>query len=409
MGATVYRLTEKLEEPGEYLKKATDLIRRKVDNDEKVVCALSGGVDSSTTAEIFRRTIGERLYPIYFDTGFMREIKGKKEFKRFKNEFKDFENFEIIDRKEIFFENIFGIENSEEKRKSFRNTYEKVLNEKIEEIGASTMTQGTIKPDIIETEEEIKSQNNVDTNFNVEKLVEPLAGLYKPQVRRLAKEVGFSKRIWMRQPFLGPGLSARTVGTINQKKLKNEKKANDLVERFVENYFQDRYGKEAIWDEIVGARIPFQYFAATLDNEMEKEKEVNEYLQKLDLDATAFSLKNKATGVKEEEDGKRTRVYSPPLLLKGKLEHSVLSYLGKEIPKKFDYSRLLFQLTESSKEKNWMVAVRAINSKDAINAVPLSIPLEKLEELGEKIIQETDSEIVAYDLTPKPPATIEFE
>ncbi|KXA90740.1 hypothetical protein AKJ57_03925 [candidate division MSBL1 archaeon SCGC-AAA259A05] len=407
MEATVFRFTNSLEDPRKFLKEATKFVEENVSSGEKVVCALSGGVDSSTTAEIFRRAIGEKLYPLHFDTGFMRRINGEEEIKLVEENFKDFENFELIDKKETFYENIFGIEDAEEKRKSFRSTYEQVLNEKIEEIGATVMTQGTIRPDILETEGKIKSQNNVDTDFDVEKLVEPLAGLYKPDVRKLARELGFPEKKWMRQPFLGPGLSARTVGVVNRKKLENEKIANDLVEGFVERYFKENYGRGGLWDEVVGARIPFQYFAVTLDSGMETHGEINEYLRNLGLDAESFSLENKATGVKEV-GGERERVYSPPVLLRGNLEPEVLHYLGREVPNRFGVSRVLFQLVRSE-GADWIVGIRAVDSKDAITAEPLRIPLSEWEDLGEEITRKTDSKIVAYDLTPKPPATIEYE
>ncbi len=365
-------------------------------------------VDSSVTAKIFQRAIGDRLYPLHFDTGFMRRIGGEEEVQLVKEDFEDFENFELIDRKETFYQNIFGMEDAEDKRKAFRSTYEQVLNEKIEEIGASVMTQGTIRPDILETEGEIKSQNNVDTSFDVEKLVEPLAGLYKPDVRRVARKLGFSEYNCMRQPFLGPGLSARTVGAIDEEKLENERVANDLVERFVEGYFEDNYGKKFLWDGTINARIPFQYFAVTLDNEMEENGEVNDYLEDLGLDLKALSLKNKATGVEVGDEG-RERVYSSPILLRGDSEREVLSYLGEEIPGQFGASRVLFQLSESEGDGDWLVGIRAVSSKDAIFADPLQISLDTFGDLGEEIVQETDSGIVAYDLTPKPPATIEYE
>lgn len=409
MEATVYRFTENLEDTESFLEKSTDFLAENVGEDEKVVCALSGGVDSSVTAKIFQKAIGDRLYPIHFDTGFMRRIDGKEEVQMVKNDFEDFENFELIDRKETFFENIFGKEDAEDKRKAFRSTYEEVLNERIEEIGATVMTQGTIRPDILETEGEIKSQNNVDTSFDVKKLVEPLAGLYKPDVRRLARKLGFSEQYWMRQPFLGPGLSARTVGVIDHDKLKNEKKANDMVEQLVESYFRDNYGRKALWDGTVNARIPFQYFAVTLDNIKEESEEVNSYLKELGVDLKAFTLKNKATGVTERDDGERERVYSSPILLEGDSEGEVLRYLGKEIPEQFGASRVLYQLSESEEGKEWLVGIRAVSSKDAIFAEPLQIPLSKLEEFGEEMIDGTDSKIVAYDISPKPPATIEYE
>lgn len=406
--ATVYRYTESLENADEFLESASSFIQEHVSEDEKVVCALSGGVDSSVTAMIFEKAIGDRLYPIHFDTGFMRKIEGEEEVKLVEEEFGHMDNFELIDKSDLFHENVFGIENSEEKRIAFRNTYEQVLNEKIREIGADAITQGTIRPDIMETKGEIKSQNNVDTNFDVNKMIEPLTGLYKPQVRLLAREIGLPEEVYLRQPFPGPGLSVRTVEEINDYKLENEKTANDYLERFVENYFEEKYGQMNLWDQVSGSRIPFQYFSATFDNEMKKYEEINNYMEDVGIEAEAFSLKNKATGV-VEKDGEKQRVYAPVILLRGDLEQELIYYLGKQIPKRFEASRVLFELASSSNEKDWIVGLRIVDSEDAITAEPLKMPFDDLRRVGEKIVKETDTSIVGFDVSPKPPATIEYE
>lgn len=406
--ATVYRFTSPLERPDDFLNSATKFLKKNVLDREKVVCALSGGVDSSVTAKIFERAIGDRLYPVHFDTGFMRRIRGEEEVELVGKMFGDIDNFELVDKSDLFHENVFGMEDSEDKRKAFRRTYVQVLNEKIEEIGADVITQGTIRPDIVETEGEIKSQNNVDTDFDVEKMVEPLTGLYKPDVRLLAQELGFPENIYFRQPFPGPGLSVRAVGTVDDGKLENEKVANDLVEEFVENYFEEKYERMNLWDKSTGSRIPFQYFAATFDSEMEESEEINDYLDELGLDAEAFYLKNRATGVREE-DGEKRRVYAPVVFLKGKLEQEIVYHLGNKIPERFDASRVLFQLSSSGEGADWTVGLRIVDSEDAITAEPLKIPFSELENIGEKIISETDTGAVGFDVTSKPPATIEYE
>ncbi len=405
--ATVYRFTEPLGDPGTFVESATQFIEKHVADDEKVVCALSGGVDSSVTAMVFNKAIGDRLYPIHFDTGFMRRIRGVKEVKQVADWFGDLDNFELIDKSELFQENVFGMENSEKKRKAFRSTYEQVLNEKIDEIGAKVITQGTIRPDIMETEGQIKSQNNVDTDFDVEKMVEPITSLYKPHVRLLAKELELPQEIYYRQPFPGPGLSVRTVGTINEEKLENEKIANDLVEQFIEEYFEENYGKPNLWDGFSGSRIPFQYFAGTFDGDVSKNNEISDYLKGLGLEAEAYTLENSATGVKETEGG-RNRVYAPPVVLKGDLKEETVYPLGKRIPERFEVSRVLYQLAASG-EGEWITSIRAVDSEDAIDAQPLAVPFKKLTELGEEIVQGTDSFSAAYDVSPKPPATIEYE
>ncbi|KXB02653.1 hypothetical protein AKJ45_03375 [candidate division MSBL1 archaeon SCGC-AAA261F19] len=401
------RLSECPREPEAFAEKATEFIKENVDPNEKVICALSGGTDSSVVARLFQEAIQERLYPIHIDTGFMRKIGGNEEPKLVEELFEDLDNFELIDRKEIFFDNVFGVEDAEEKRKKFRSTYVDVLNQKIEEIGASVMAQGTIKPDVLETESEIKSQNNVYTDFKIDKLVEPLAGLYKPEVRKVGKYLGLPESTYLRQPFPGPGLSVRTVGKITKKKLDIEKEANDLVERLIENYFRESYGREYLWDEESGNRIPFQYFASTLDSARRGSTEVNGYLKALGVEAKSWELENRATGVKENGE-KRSRVYAHPILLEGDLETELLFYLGEEIPKRFEFSRVLYKLGEWE-EGNQIVGIRGVRSNDAITAEPLNIPIDNLREFGWKILDRISVETVAYDLTPKPPGTIEYE
>jgi len=340
MQARSIRFVKKLEgNVDDYVAEAINFIQKNVGPEEKVICALSGGVDSSVVAGLFTRAIGKRLHLIHIDTGFMRSINGKYESEIIKERFKDVENFEVVNKREMFYDRIFGIKDAEEKRKAFRKTYEDVINEKIEEIGASLATQGTIRPDIEETEGNIKSQNNVDTIFNVNRLVEPIAGLYKPDVRIVAKKLGLET--YMRQPFPGPGLSVRTVGEIDAEKLKNERVANDITERFIENYFMSLYGKECLFEPVKGNRIPFQYFAGTFDSDMDIVPEVKKYLEKMGLkNVFPFVLRNKTTGVKEvkEEDEKirRERIYSHPILLRGCLDSVMLKKLGEKIPENFE-------------------------------------------------------------------------
>ncbi|KXB03005.1 hypothetical protein AKJ48_04325 [candidate division MSBL1 archaeon SCGC-AAA261O19] len=182
------------------------------------------------------------------------------------------------------------------------------------------------------------------------------------------------------------------------------------MEKFVERYFQENYGKTVLWDETTGFRTPFQYFAGTFDGVKKERKKVSEYLRGLGLKAKAFTLENKVTGVMEE-DGGRKRSYSSPVLLEGGLEQEMVFFLGKKIPELFKTSRVLFKLSEAREHESskWLVSIRAVSSKDASYADPLQIPLEELERWGDEIIAKTNTRVVAYDVTPKPPATIEYE
>lgn len=288
---------------------------------EKTINALSGGVDSSTVTLLGHRAIGDQLKTVFIDTGVMRE----KEPDTVINSFNDLGiKVELVDAQDEFFRAFKGIEDPEEKRKAFRNTFYTVLGRAVKENGAHHLLQGTIAADIVETKGEIKTQHNVLDQIGIDsqsygfKLIEPLKDLYKDEVRKVAKQLGLPEESCERMPFPGPGLSCRIIGEVTRERVGILKKATTIVE-----------------DEL---------------------KDLHPFL------AAAILLKDKATGV---IDGKRA--------------------FGD------------------------IICVRAVESKDAMSAEVTEVPWEILRRLEKRITSEIPSITkVLYDLSPKPPSTIEY-
>lgn len=281
----------------------------------KAIIAISGGVDSSVSAVLAYRAIGDMLFPIYIDTGLMR----KGETERIKKTFAHMK-LQIIDGKDYFLEALKGITDPEKKRKAVGEAFIRLFEKEARKIGASYLIQGTIYPDRIESEGGIKSHHNVGgLPSNVDfKIVEPLAELYKDEVREVAKALGLPKEISERMPFPGPGLAVRIIGEVTEEKLNVVREANAIVEEELMKF------------------CPWQAFAALLE---------------------------KATGVKGD-----VRVHG------------------------------------------WVIVVRAVQSRDGMTAEAIELPWEVLKRIESRITSEiTEVARVLYDLTPKPPGTIEFE
>jgi GMP synthase (glutamine-hydrolysing) len=401
-------------EPKKFLEGALKFIRDNVDKNEKVEIMVSGGVDSSVTAALFHIELGDRLYATHIDTGFMRLIKGVEEPEIISNEFSDFTNFKLINARELFYGKVMGIIDAEKKRLGFRESYEKVTDEQMVQSVCNVMTQGTIRPDIIETDGGVKSQHNVHLKFSkVEKIVEPLAGLFKDDVRKIAEflyseyKIQSLKYSSIRQPFPGPGLSVRTVGKITPEKLIIEKKANDIVEQFIDEYTMSLYGTTMYINEETGEQIPFQSFASTFDDKFAVvdgstyERLKNKTKEKIDCRV----LDVKATGVRE---GKR--VYSPILCLEMKdPKFNILEKIGREMPLETPYSRVLSKVKSKQGSLGYVVAIRSMNSSDALSATINPISIELIEKIANDIVSKCNVREVYWDISAKPPATIEYE
>ena len=221
---------------------------------EKVICALSGGVDSSVVALLINRAIKKNLVCVMVDTGLMRKNEFTNIFRIFKNQYKL--NIRLINASNIFLNKLKNISNPEKKRKIIGNLFVKIFEKEAKKIkNVKFLAQGTLYPDIIESRtstgsetSKIKSHHNVGglpKKMNL-KLIEPLKDFFKDEVRKLGKSLGLSKKINSRHPFPGPGLAIRIVGNITPEKIKILQEAdhiyiNELIKKNLYNKIWQAY------------------------------------------------------------------------------------------------------------------------------------------------------------------------
>ncbi len=239
-------------DPEKFVEESIENIKNTVKG--KAIIAVSGGVDSTVSAVIVSKAIGENLLAVYIDTGLMR----KNETQRVEEMLKNLKiNYKILDRSDDFLSNLKGVTDPEMKRKIVGERFIRNFEEEAIRFGAEYLVQGTIAPDWIESgggiRDTIKSHHNVGglpQNISL-KIVEPLRDLYKDEVRKLARYLNIP--VSERQPFPGPGLAIRIIGEVDKEKLEILREATAIVEDEIENAVEK--------GEI---QRPWQYFAILL-------------------------------------------------------------------------------------------------------------------------------------------------
>ena len=316
--------------PANFVETAIADIRSRV-GEGKVICALSGGVDSAVAARLVHRAIGDQLTCIYVDHGLMR----KRESELLRATFAETLGMRLVmvDARDRFLARLAGVEDPEEKRRIIGDEFIRVFEEEAAGLGQiDFLTQGTLYPDVIESKtSETKAAAKIKTHHNVGglpadlrfSLIEPLRFLFKDEVRRVGTELGLPDAIVLRQPFPGPGLAIRILGEVTAERLDTLREADWIV-----------------IDEIKSAGLYRSLWQS-------------------------FAILTPVRSVGVQGDG---RTYAN------------------------------------------VVAVRAVTSDDGMTADWARLPYELLARISSRIVNEVPGvNRVVYDISSKPPATIEWE
>lgn len=367
---------------------------REAVGESRAAIATSGGVDSTACAALAHRALGEGLICFFMDTGFMREGEVDEVVSLLKSLGLPLRVLSVRDR---FMAALKGKVDAESKRLAFREAFYTTLGDATKDAGCEILIQGTIAPDWIETSGGIKTQHNVLEQMGVNtlerfgfRLIEPLSDLYKDQVRAVARYLGV-KEASERQPFPGPGLVVRCIGEVSEEKVESLRRATAIVEKHLERLDQP----------------PKQYLAAIVEDERTPAgEEVEAALKEFVPSARAYYLKGLATGVKGDD-----RAYGKMLLVsRASAEPRDLFALPERmIHADKGIVRVLYAIPGRVNRGDYIVIVRAVETRDFMTVRPSAIPLAVLRRISLEVLRDPRVSVVAYDLTSKPPATVEFE
>jgi GMP synthase (glutamine-hydrolysing) len=389
-----------------FVEKQVEAVREALGG-QKALIACSGGVDSTVAAAITHLAIGDNLVCIFIDDNFMR-LGEPDRVKAILSAPSLSLPLKIVEERGRFMEALKGLNDAEEKRKAFRETFYQTLSDAAWAEGCEFLVQGTIRADVEETKGGIKTQHNILEQLGINtvekygyKVIEPLASLYKFQVREVARFLGVSQELAERQPFPGPGLSVRVLGELNSDKLDQLKAATAVVE--------DALKREK----------PSQYFAAIMSGKVAEAPKIlrREAANALQIDQPQVSAKyvsERATGIVE---GKRSYGFVATVEATDEMGKPVdfgydkLEAMRIEIQSNFpEVVRVLYKVASREDDEGYLIAMRSVDTRDYLTARISTIPWKTLELAAQKILS-TCPKVngVYYDITPKPPGTIEFE
>ena len=386
-------------DPSAFIDGATREIAGLVGPEERVALSASGGVDSTAVAFLLKEALGDRLHLFFIDDGLRRIIDGKEEWEATAKIFEGFPNFEVLRTRSLVLPWFEGVADGTLKRDMFRGLYVIASNRHIASLGADWIADGTIAPDIVMTDEKRQIQHNVNLPYNMRKL-EPLAPLYKPHVRKVMMHMGVPRDFAMRIPCPGPAQLLRVGGPFREEKLELSKRATDIVES---NFRRFDY------DESTGVRTPFQYFATCLDPEMEADAALGKVAtEALGGRAEAFRMADQAMWIDASVATQERRLYAPIAWVRGpEAEPEARARLCDAVYKSAKLPRVLYEVHATGKP-GYRSAIKVVESEDVRTAWPMPIAFAELARIGKAICENAGASAVAYDISRRPPATIEL-